>query len=101
MDNFDKPLSEVFDLTRHPGLHRTCVAIAFNVTSIAVFGLFIFEQFYMPITGVVEVIDKLQTYVFNGYYLVFTSVILATLVVIVPLFALFKSYEWLTGAWLK
>ena len=38
MDNFDKPLSEVFDLTKHPWLERTGVAVAFNLTSLAVLG---------------------------------------------------------------
>ena len=101
MDNFDKPLSEVFDLTKHPWLERTGVAVAFNLTSLAVLGLFVVERFGVRLTGVVEFVDRLQAYLFFGHYLFFMSVLMATILVLVPLLALFKAYEWLTADWLE
>lgn len=96
MDNSDRPLSEVFDLTKHPYLRRRGVAIAFNVTSLLVLGLFIVERFWKPITGLVELVDKVQISLFGGYYLFFMSAVIATFLSIVPLLAMFKAYELLT-----
>ena len=97
MDNFDKPLSEVFDLTSHPFIRRRGVAVAFNLTSLSVLGLFVAERFWRPITGLVELVDWIQISLFGGYYLFFMSAVFATLITLIPLLAMFKAYESLTG----
>ena len=101
MDDLDKPLSEVFDLAKHPILERKGVAVAFNLISILIVGLFFAERFGLPATGFVDRIDAFQRAIFFGYFVSTLSPLIAILLAIAPLVMIFKLYEWLTQDWLQ